>query len=57
MKIESVKIKCYHCGDDCPDNEIKINDKFFCCNGCKTVYEILEANNLCNYYSIDEQPG
>lgn len=57
IKIESVKIKCYHCGDDCPDNEIKINDKFFCCNGCKTVYEILEANNLCNYYSIDEQPG
>ena len=56
-KIAAEKIKCYHCGDDCPDNEIKINDKFFCCNGCKTVYEILETNNLCNYYSIDEQPG
>lgn len=57
IKIESSETKCYHCGDDCPGDEIKINDKFFCCSGCKTVYEILEANNLCNYYSIDEQPG
>ena len=56
-KILLEKIQCYHCGDDCPDKEIKINEKYFCCNGCKTVYEILEANNLCNYYSIDEQPG
>lgn len=56
-KIAAEKVKCYHCGDDCPDNEIRINDKIFCCNGCKTVFEILEANNLCNYYSIDEQPG
>lgn len=56
-KIVTEKIKCYHCGDECPDKEIKINDKYFCCNGCKTVYEILEANNLCNYYSLDEKPG
>ena len=55
--IVSEKITCYHCGEVCPDKQISINDKYFCCNGCKTVYEILESNNLCNYYSIDSQPG
>ena len=48
---------CYHCGLECPTDDIKINDKYFCCNGCKTVYEMLEANDLCNYYTIDETPG
>ncbi|MBU0473094.1 MAG: heavy metal translocating P-type ATPase metal-binding domain-containing protein [Bacteroidetes bacterium] len=48
---------CYHCGLECPNDQIKTNEKYFCCNGCKTVYEMLEANNLCNYYAIDETPG
>ena len=51
------KLICYHCGDECPDDSIRINEKYFCCNGCKTVYEIFEANNLCDYYSIDQTPG
>ncbi len=50
-------IKCYHCGDFCPDNSISIDDKFFCCLGCKTVYELLNDNKLCNYYNIDQNPG
>ncbi len=48
---------CYHCGLECPNEQIKINDKYFCCNGCKTVYEMLNENDLCNYYAIDETPG
>ncbi|MCF6269495.1 MAG: heavy metal translocating P-type ATPase metal-binding domain-containing protein [Melioribacteraceae bacterium] len=49
---------CYHCGLECPNDQIKINNKYFCCNGCKTVYEILDANDLCSYYTIDnESPG
>lgn len=56
LKIDE-KLICYHCGEECPSDEIKINDKLFCCNGCKTVYEMLEANDLCNYYSLDETPG
>jgi len=51
------KTICYHCGLECPNDQIKINEKYFCCNGCKTVYEMLEANDLCNYYAIDETPG
>ncbi len=48
---------CYHCGDECPDDAISINQKVFCCNGCKTVFEMLEGKNLCDYYSIDKNPG
>ncbi|MBC5773528.1 heavy metal translocating P-type ATPase metal-binding domain-containing protein [Pontibacter sp. KCTC 32443] len=48
---------CYHCGDSCVDELIIADDKAFCCSGCKTVYELLEENNLCNYYNLEENPG
>ena len=50
-------IHCYHCGDECKDDSIRIDEKLFCCNGCKTVYEILDQNKLCNYYNLDQTPG
>lgn len=48
---------CYHCGLECSDNSIVEDGKAFCCLGCKTVYEILEKNNLCKYYQIESSPG
>jgi P-type Cu+ transporter len=48
---------CYHCGQACEEEPITIGDKSFCCNGCKTVYEILNDNNLCDYYAFDQNPG
>jgi P-type Cu+ transporter len=52
------KIACTHCGDDCQDTSIHIEgEKFFCCDGCKTVYEILDQNGMCTYYNLDENPG
>lgn len=48
---------CFHCGDDCVAGEISLNDKSFCCYGCKTVYEILNKNNLCEYYDLEKNPG
>jgi len=48
---------CYHCGDYCQDDSIKLDEKIFCCNGCKTVYEILSANKLFEYYSLEKNPG
>lgn len=50
-------LSCYHCGDECKDDSIRIDDKLFCCNGCKTVYEILDQNKLCNYYNLEQNPG
>ena len=52
-----ITFACYHCGDECKDDSIKIEEKLFCCNGCKTVYEILDQNKLCNYYNIEQNPG
>ncbi len=48
---------CYHCGEPCADERIEKEDKAFCCNGCKLVYEMLEENNLCTYYDLDDNPG
>lgn len=48
---------CYHCGDDCKDNLILFNEKAFCCEGCKLVYELLEDRGLCTYYELDSNPG
>ncbi|MFT2008070.1 heavy metal translocating P-type ATPase [Pontibacter sp. 13R65] len=48
---------CYHCGDSCNDEPIVAHDKTFCCDGCKTVYQLLEENNLCTYYNLEQSPG
>lgn len=50
-------LNCYHCGDSCENELIIFNDKNFCCNGCKSVYEILNFNNLSDYYTIENTPG
>ncbi|MFM9074182.1 MAG: heavy metal translocating P-type ATPase metal-binding domain-containing protein, partial [Bacteroidota bacterium] len=47
---------CYHCGQDCEETHLS-NGHSFCCFGCKTVYEILQENDLCTYYDLQSQPG
>ena len=44
---------CFHCGDICPNDDINIDDKLFCCSGCKTLYEILNQSGLDNYYGLE----
>ena len=48
---------CYHCGLTCTDDSIAIGDKLFCCNGCKTAFEILDGSDLCKFYDLNETPG
>jgi P-type Cu+ transporter len=49
---------CFHCGLDIPKNEkIIFQEKPFCCNGCKTVYEIFSQNDLTSYYDFEKSPG
>lgn len=55
--ISADDIICYHCGDICKDNSITQDEKSFCCQGCKTVFEILAENKLCKYYTIEDYPG
>jgi P-type Cu+ transporter len=53
----SVKKTCYHCGEICPTDKIKEEEKRFCCEGCKMVYQILNQSNLCEYYNLNDKPG
>ncbi len=48
---------CYHCGIPCSSDAISIDDKAFCCDGCKLVYEIINENGLCDYYTLQSHPG
>ncbi len=50
-------LNCYHCGDLCTDYEVVVDEKTFCCNGCKTVYEIFSENDLTCYYDLQSAPG
>lgn len=48
---------CYHCGDECGKNGVQFDEKEFCCNGCKTVYEIFSSNGLSTFYEIEAKAG
>jgi len=48
---------CYHCGNECIEDTIVADEKSFCCQGCKSVYEVLSANDLCSYYNYNAHPG
>jgi Cu+-exporting ATPase len=48
---------CYHCSEKYDEQVIYYDQKAFCCEGCKLVYELLSENNLCNYYNLEDKPG
>ncbi|MAL60332.1 MAG: heavy metal translocating P-type ATPase [Flavobacteriaceae bacterium] len=48
---------CYHCGDLCESKAILHNEKTFCCQGCVTVFDILNDNDLSYYYDLEKTPG
>lgn len=47
---------CYHCGTT-TRRVIQYNSKDFCCDGCKSVYALLEQNGLCQYYDLSDSPA
>lgn len=48
---------CVHCGEDCGKAPIFHQNKPFCCNGCKTVYQLLNEKELGTYYKIQPMSG
>lgn len=57
QKTSQIQQQCFHCGDVCAGSKVKSNDKVFCCEGCKMVYEILNQSDLCSYYDLNAHPG
>lgn len=51
------KLHCFHCGEDCTGPGIRLEEKCFCCEGCKMVYQVLNQQGLCDYYNLNENPG
>ncbi len=52
-----VRHTCFHCQEQCSDEQLIIEDKYFCCDGCKMAFQILNTHQLCEYYNIDANPG
>lgn len=48
---------CYHCGDSCVQKCIIYDEKNFCCQGCRTVYDIISSNDLTYYYDLQDAAG
>lgn len=51
------ELQCFHCGSDFDSIIVNYQEHKFCCEGCKNVYQILDQNNLNEYYSIAYRPG
>ena len=49
--------QCFHCGQKIDKEQILFDEKLFCCNGCQSVYEILNVHNLDNFYNINKRSG
>ncbi len=56
-RVNMENTKCFHCGNECDTETITIEEKSFCCNGCKTVFEIFSENDLTCYYDFQNNPG
>ncbi|MFC5407829.1 heavy metal translocating P-type ATPase [Larkinella bovis] len=50
-------LSCYHCGQSCDNGSLFFEDKPFCCEGCQAVYQVLNNNQLCQYYDLTTAPG
>jgi len=48
---------CFHCGLPLPVDVISFDEKRFCCEGCKTVYELFSASDMSCYYDFAAAPG
>ena len=48
---------CFHCGQNIEKERISFDEKIFCCNGCKSVYEILNLNDLGDFYELNKKSG
>jgi P-type Cu+ transporter len=51
------RVTCFHCGDPVTGEGVTDDDKHFCCAGCRSVYDILRRNEMCDYYSLENAPG
>ena len=54
--IKNSILLCAHCGSSAGENPVLTQEHAFCCNGCRSVYQILKEGGLCDYYKVEGQP-
>ena len=52
-----IQTNCFHCGQEFEKERIFFDQKEFCCNGCRSVFEILNINNLGTFYDLNKSSG
>ena len=54
----SARVVCNHCGALCIGGAACRAGGFaFCCQGCRTVFELLTENGLDRFYQLEQRPG
>jgi len=48
---------CFHCGTPCGAGSVRVEEKVFCCAGCRTVFEVLAGSGLGHFYDLGKQAG
>jgi len=49
--------QCFHCGELCRAASFALEGRSFCCLGCQTVFSILTASGLDQFYQLQTSPG
>ena len=50
-------VRCFHCGENCPEQSFGLGGRDFCCFGCQTVFSLLQENGLEQFYQLQAAPG
>ncbi len=51
MSTVTEQTRCFHCNDECAEELIEHDGHSFCCNGCSTVYQLLQEVGLDEAYA------
>ncbi len=54
MEVENQVLNetlCYHCHEPLAGSELVYDSKQFCCQGCKSVYELFQDSNFQDFYA------
>lgn len=57
LSAQHTGLQCAHCGEPCPGENISYAGAHFCCAGCRSVYQLINQQGLCDYYALNQQPG
>ncbi len=50
-------VRCFHCGENCPEHSFALAGRSFCCFGCQIVFSLLQENGLEQFYQLQTAPG